>query len=210
MRTALSPVILTSPVPTGLYHSQRSPLSVTTVLVQPASLEELGLEAEGLVQQTVMDADAVDLVAVHHGVGEPVEQILDGQQGHPLVGCGVPSLPGLPFLRWHDALRFSDLEVSVVLHYDDPGLVPGLQYGLQHEEIVAVGVDREEIECFLDFKPLEDLHYVVWPEDDFLQPDVRVLVTSVQQERLSYVPTFLLSGMDNSIKATRVLSNPAY
>ena len=80
MRTAVSPVILTSPVPAGLYHSQRSPFSVTTVLVQPASLKELGLEAEGLVQQTVMDADAVDLVAVHHGVGEPGEQVLDCQQ----------------------------------------------------------------------------------------------------------------------------------
>ena len=80
MRAALSPVILTSPVPTGLYHSQRPPLSVTLVLVQPASVEELSLEADRLAQQTVLDADAVDLVAVHHGVGEPGEQVLDCQQ----------------------------------------------------------------------------------------------------------------------------------
>ena len=96
--------------------------------------------------------------------------------------------------RRQDAPCLHHLEVCVVLHYDDPGLVAGLQDGLQHEEVVAVGVYREEVECFLDFEPLEDLYNVVWPEDDFLQPDVRVLVTAVQQERLGHVPAFLLPG----------------
>ena len=118
-----------------------------------------------------------------------------------VVGREVPPAPVLAPARRQDAPRLQHLKVSVVLHYDDPGLVPGLQDGLQHEEVVAVGVDREEVECFLDFEPLEDLHNIVRPEDDFLQPDVRVLVTSVQQERLSYVPTFLLSRIDQFNKA---------
>ena len=32
----------------------------------------------------VHDCDTVDLVTEDHGVGEPVEQVLGGQQGHPL------------------------------------------------------------------------------------------------------------------------------
>ena len=32
----------------------------------------------------VLDCDTVDLVTVDHGVGEPGEQVLGGQQGHPL------------------------------------------------------------------------------------------------------------------------------
>ena len=123
-----------------------------------------------------------------------------------VVGREVPPGPVLAPARRQDAPRLQHLKVGVVLHYDDPGLVPGLQDGLQHEEVVAVGVDGEQVECLLDVEPLEDLHNVVRPEDDFLQSDVRVLVTSVQQERFSYVPTFLLSGMDNSIKAATVLS----
>ena len=110
-----------------------------------------------------------------------------------VVGREVPPVPVLPGARRKDAPRLQHLKVGVVLHYDDPGLVAGLQDGLHHEEVVAVGVDGEKVECFLDFEPLEELHNVVWPEDDFLQPDLRVLVTSVQQQRLRYVPAFLLS-----------------
>ena len=119
-----------------------------------------------------------------------------------MVGREVPPVPVVPGARRKNAPRLQHLKVGVVLHYDDPGLVPGLQDGLQHEEVVAVGVDREQVERLLDFEPLEDLDYVVRPEDDFLQPDVRVLVTSVQQQGLSYVPTFLLSRIYKFTKAT--------
>ena len=50
VRTALPPVIPASPLTTGFYHSQSSPLSVTPVLVQAASVEELGLETDRLVE----------------------------------------------------------------------------------------------------------------------------------------------------------------
>ena len=151
-----------------------------------------------MVQQVVLHSDTVDPVTVDQGVGEPVEEVLGGQQRHPLVGCSVPPLPGLAFLWWHDALSFSYLKVSVVLHYDHPGRVPSFQDGLQHEEVVAVGVDGEKVECFLHFEPFEEIYDVVRPEDDLLQPDVRVLVTSVHQERLGYVPAFLLSRISQS------------
>ena len=126
VRTALPSIILPSPATSGLYHSQRPPLSVTAMLVQPASIEELSLEAKRFVQETVLHSDTVDLIAVHQGVGEPVEQVLDCQQRQSLVGRGVPPLPGLALFRWHDAPSFGYLKVGVVLYYDDPGLVPGL------------------------------------------------------------------------------------
>ena len=49
VRTALPPISLTSPAPSGFYYRQQPPLAVTPVLVQPASVEELSGETDGLV-----------------------------------------------------------------------------------------------------------------------------------------------------------------
>ena len=84
VRAALAPVVLACPPASGLDEGQGSLLAVTAVLVQAASVKELRLQPHGLVQQTVRHSDAVDLVTVDQGVGEPVEQVLGGQQGHAL------------------------------------------------------------------------------------------------------------------------------
>ena len=78
-------------------HTDNSHLSsviITLVLVKARSLELNNRSAKGETENIIMDPDTVDPVAPDQGVGEPVEQVGQGQEGHAVVGGIVPTQPG--------------------------------------------------------------------------------------------------------------------